>query len=54
MNAMNRKILVVDDEPQIIKVLKGYLEKAGFRWSRQATVKWRFSCFNVKNPFCHP
>ena len=28
---MNRKILVVDDEPQIIKVLKGYLEKAGFQ-----------------------
>ena len=28
---MSRKILVVDDEPQIIKVLKGYLEKAGFQ-----------------------
>ena len=25
-----KKILVVDDEPQIVKVLKAYLEKAGF------------------------
>ncbi len=24
-------ILVVDDEPQIVKVLRGYLEQAGFR-----------------------
>jgi two-component system alkaline phosphatase synthesis response regulator PhoP len=31
MDAMSRKILVVDDEPQIIKVLKSYLEKAGFQ-----------------------
>jgi DNA-binding response OmpR family regulator len=27
---MAKKILVVDDEPQIVKVLKGYLEKAGY------------------------
>ncbi len=26
-----KKILVVDDEPQILKVLKAYLEKAGFQ-----------------------
>ncbi len=28
---MSKKILVVDDEPQIVKVLKAYLEKAGFQ-----------------------
>ncbi|MBL8095270.1 MAG: DNA-binding response regulator, partial [Anaerolineales bacterium] len=24
-------ILVVDDEPQIVKVMRGYLEQAGYR-----------------------
>ena len=28
---MAQTILVVDDEPQIVKVLRGYLEQAGFR-----------------------
>jgi DNA-binding response OmpR family regulator len=28
---MGKKILVVDDEPQIMRVLKGYLEAAGFQ-----------------------
>jgi DNA-binding response OmpR family regulator len=28
---MPQTILVVDDEPEIVKVLRGYLEKAGFR-----------------------
>jgi len=28
---MSKKIFVVDDEPQIVKVLKAYLEKAGFQ-----------------------
>jgi len=28
---MSKKILVVDDEPQIVRVLKGYLEAAGFQ-----------------------
>ena len=28
---MGKKILVVDDEPQIARVLRGYLESAGFR-----------------------
>lgn len=28
---MPQTILVVDDEPQIVKVLRGYLEQAGFR-----------------------
>jgi len=28
---MAQTILVVDDEPQIVKVLRGYLERAGFR-----------------------
>jgi DNA-binding response OmpR family regulator len=28
---MSKKILVVDDEPKIVRVLKGYLESAGFQ-----------------------
>jgi DNA-binding response OmpR family regulator len=28
---MPKKVLVVDDEPQIVKVLKAYLEKAGYQ-----------------------
>jgi two-component system alkaline phosphatase synthesis response regulator PhoP len=28
---MSKKILVVDDEPQIVKVLKAYLEQSGFQ-----------------------
>ena len=28
---MPQTILVIDDEPQIVKVLRSYLEKAGFR-----------------------
>jgi two-component system alkaline phosphatase synthesis response regulator PhoP len=31
MGEMTKKIFVVDDEPQIVKVLKAYLEKAGFQ-----------------------
>jgi DNA-binding response OmpR family regulator len=31
MSATYKKILVVDDEPQIVKVLKAYLEKAGYQ-----------------------
>ncbi len=31
MREETKKILVVDDEPQIVKVLKAYLEKAGYQ-----------------------
>jgi two-component system, OmpR family, alkaline phosphatase synthesis response regulator PhoP len=31
MGEMTKKILVIDDEPQIVKVLKAYLEKAGYQ-----------------------
>jgi DNA-binding response OmpR family regulator len=31
MRNMAKKILVVDDEPQIVKVLKAYLEQSGFQ-----------------------
>jgi two-component system, OmpR family, alkaline phosphatase synthesis response regulator PhoP len=31
MNDMPKKIFIVDDEPQIVKVLKAYLEKAGYQ-----------------------
>jgi len=31
MTSVDKNILIVDDEPQIIRVLKGYLENAGYR-----------------------
>jgi two-component system, OmpR family, alkaline phosphatase synthesis response regulator PhoP len=31
MSDMAKKIFIVDDEPQIVKVLKAYLEKAGYQ-----------------------
>src|SRR5512146_924604 len=31
MSESAKKVLVVDDEPQIVKVVKAYLEKAGFQ-----------------------
>lgn len=27
---MNARVLIVDDEAQIVRVLRGYLERAGF------------------------
>jgi len=28
---MSKRILIVDDEPKIVRVLRGYLETAGFQ-----------------------
>ncbi len=44
-----RKILVVDDEPQIVRVLKGYLENAGFRVISSMMVKMHW-LFYKENP----
>jgi DNA-binding response OmpR family regulator len=37
MNTMPSNILIVDDEPQLVRVIRSYLEKAGF----QATAAYR-------------
>lgn len=47
---MSKKILVVDDEPQIVKVLKAYLEKAGFQVSTAADGRLALSIFQREKP----
>lgn len=47
---MTKKILVVDDEPQIVKVLKGYLEKAGFQVITGGEGKAALSLFQREKP----
>jgi DNA-binding response OmpR family regulator len=47
---MPKKILVVDDEPQIVKVLKAYLEKAGFQVLTAADGKVALSTFQREKP----
>lgn len=47
---MTKKILVVDDEPQIVKVLKGYLEKAGFQVITAGEGKAALSLFQREKP----
>lgn len=47
---MSRKILVVDDEPQIIKVLKGYLEKAGFQVMTAGDGQMALQLFQREKP----
>jgi DNA-binding response OmpR family regulator len=50
MNDMAKKILVVDDEPQIVKVVKAYLEKAGFQVVTAATGSAALSEFDKEKP----
>jgi two-component system alkaline phosphatase synthesis response regulator PhoP len=50
MNAITRKILVVDDEPQIVKVLKAYLEKAGFQVITAMDGMTALSVFDQEKP----
>jgi two-component system alkaline phosphatase synthesis response regulator PhoP len=45
-----RKILVVDDEPQIVRVLKGYLENAGFRVISALDGKMALEIFSKEKP----
>lgn len=47
---MSQKILVVDDEPQIVKVLKAYLEKAGFQVVTASDGKVVLSVFQHEKP----
>jgi two-component system alkaline phosphatase synthesis response regulator PhoP len=50
MNAMTRKILVVDDEPQIVKVLKAYLEKSGYQVLTSSDGKAALETFDREKP----
>lgn len=50
MTALEKKILVVDDEPQISRVLKGYLENAGFRVIISLDGKSALDMFDREKP----
>lgn len=50
MGDMTKKVLVVDDEPQILKVLKAYLEKAGFQVISASDGKSTLSIFQRERP----
>ncbi len=47
---MAKKIFVVDDEPQIVKVLKAYLEKAGYQVVTTSEGKAALSIFQRERP----
>lgn len=50
MGEMSKKIFVVDDEPQIVKVLKAYLEKAGFQVVTASDGNAALSIFQHEKP----
>jgi two-component system alkaline phosphatase synthesis response regulator PhoP len=50
MGEMSKKIFVIDDEPQIVKVLKAYLEKAGYQVVTAADGKAALSVFQREKP----
>jgi two-component system alkaline phosphatase synthesis response regulator PhoP len=50
MDATTKKILVVDDEPQIVKVVKAYLEKAGFSVVNAADGSAALAVFQHEKP----
>ena len=50
MSEMIKKIMVVDDEPQIVKVLKAYLEKAGYQVVTAAEGRAALQTFQREAP----
>jgi DNA-binding response OmpR family regulator len=46
----SKKILLVDDEPQIVRVLKGYLENAGYRVMSALDGKTALDLFSREKP----
>jgi two-component system alkaline phosphatase synthesis response regulator PhoP len=50
MAEMSKKIFIVDDEPQIVKVLKAYLEKAGFQVVTASDGKVALATFQREKP----
>jgi DNA-binding response OmpR family regulator len=47
---MSKKILVVDDEPQIVKVVKAYLEKSGYQVVTAADGQTALTAFRQEKP----
>jgi DNA-binding response OmpR family regulator len=47
---MAKKVLVVDDEPQIVKVVKAYLEKAGFQVATAVNGPAALAVFEREKP----
>ena len=47
---MSKKILVVDDEPQIVKVVKAYLEQSGFQVVTAADGSTALTTFQREKP----
>jgi two-component system alkaline phosphatase synthesis response regulator PhoP len=50
MNPMSKKILVVNDEPQIVKVVKAYLEQSGFQVVTAADGNTALTTFHREKP----
>jgi two-component system alkaline phosphatase synthesis response regulator PhoP len=50
MDATTKRILVVDDEPQIVKVVKAYLEKTGFAVVSAADGSAALAVFRREKP----
>jgi two-component system alkaline phosphatase synthesis response regulator PhoP len=50
MAEMSKKIFIVDDEPQIVKVLKAYLEKAGFQVVTASDGKVALATYQREKP----
>ncbi len=46
----SKNILVVDDEPQIVRVLQAYLEKEGYRVLTAADGRAALSTFDIEKP----
>jgi len=47
---MGKQILIVDDEPQIVRVLKGYLETAGFQVVTASSGTEAIAAFRHESP----
>ena len=47
---MPQRILVVDDDKSIVKVLRGYLEQSGYQVLSASTAKRRCTCCAANAP----
>ncbi|MEM8861063.1 MAG: response regulator, partial [Chloroflexota bacterium] len=47
---MNERILIVDDEPKIIKLARDYLEKSGYEVLSTGNGREALSIFRQENP----
>ncbi|MFT5197194.1 MAG: DNA-binding response OmpR family regulator, partial [Candidatus Promineifilaceae bacterium] len=47
---MNEQILIVDDEPKIIKLARDYLEKSGYKVLTSGNGREALAIFRQENP----